>query len=386
MNKICLILPKGLPVPAVKGGAIESLMTDIINENEKKKKLDITVVSILDEKAKKESKKYKHTKFIYINTSDFKYKLKALKVRFVNLFGAHQNTYNEVTLDRIKKQKFKYVVVEDGAYHSFRSYLKYFSKDQMIVHFHHNGVSDKYTDKTFGRFLGVSGFVTNTFANSSTIEKCEVLKNGIDISRFNKKVTKSEHQELRAKLGFREDDFVVIFCGRLIKEKGVLELVRAIKDINNCKIKLVIVGSINFGVNQTSDYLNTLNEEINSSNGKVKLTGYVDNKEIYKYYKIADLAVVPSVWEDAAPLVTIEFMSAGVPLMITKTGGAPEYVSDHTVIIPKDKDLVKHLKNAISKLYLDRTKLDLMKKAGVTTAKKYTTEKFYDDFVSKMEK
>lgn len=386
MKKVCLILPKGLPVPAVKGGAIESLMTDIINQNEKSKLLDITAVSIVDEKAQEQSKVYKYTEFIYIDTSTLEYKKKALKVRLENLFGLHKNTYNEVTLDKIKQEKFDYIVVEDGAYHSFQSYLKYFTKDQMILHFHHNGVSDKRTDKTFGKFLGVSKFVVNTFSNSTTIKDCEVLRNGIDISKFQHSVTTDETKNLKKSLGFSEDDFIVIFCGRLIPEKGVLELVKAIKEIDNCKIKLMIVGSINFGVNQTSEYLNILDKEIKTSGNKIKLTGYIDNKELYKYYKLSNLAIVPSIWEDAAPLVTIEAMASGTPLIITRTGGAPEYVSNETIIIPKDNNIINNLKNEIIKLYSDREKLKLMKKSGISTSKRFTTESFYNDFVKKLEK
>ena len=76
--KICIILPKGLPVPAVLGGAIESLMTDIANINELEKKLDITIVSTLNNDAYELSKKFKHTKFIYIDINSFKFKLKVI--------------------------------------------------------------------------------------------------------------------------------------------------------------------------------------------------------------------------------------------------------------------------------------------------------------------
>ena len=115
MKKICIIVPKGLPVPATKGGALESLMTDIIKQNEKVCKADFTVASIFDGKAFTESKNYKNTKFIYIDMNSLKYKIKALKVRLYNLFGLHQNTYNEMVLDQIKNSNYDYIVAEDGA-------------------------------------------------------------------------------------------------------------------------------------------------------------------------------------------------------------------------------------------------------------------------------
>ena len=383
--KVCIILPKGLPVPATKGGAIETLMHDIALCNEKYNKLDITIVSTYEVKAYEESKKFKNTKFIYIDTSKLSYKVKALKVRIANLFGKHLNTYNECVLDEIKNDKYDYVMVEDGAFHSFRSYLKYFKKEQMVLHFHHNGESDKYTDETFSRFVGVSGFVTNTFKNSSSIKNCEVLKNGIKLDKFKKDITAKEKEKIRKSLGFTKDDFVVIFCGRLIPEKGVLELINAINMIDDEHIKLMIVGSINFGNKAKSEYLNKLEEEINKSN-KIKATGFVLNNEIYKYYKSADIGVVPSVWEDAAPLVTVEIMASGLPLIITKTGGAPEYATEDTIVVAKDDFISTNIKNAIEKLYSDSDLRGKMSEAGLKKSKEFTLENFYHNLIKILEK
>lgn len=380
--KVCIILPKGLPVPATKGGAIETLIHDIVICNEKYNKLDITVVSTYEASSYEESKEFKNTKFIYIDTSKLSYKVKALKVRIANLFGKHLNTYNECVLDEIKNEKYDYIIVEDGAYHSFKSYLKYFKNEQMILHFHHNGESDKYTDETFSRFIGVSSFVTNTFKKTSSIKNCEVLKNGIKIDKFKQKVTIKEKEEIRKKLGFSKDDFVVIFCGRLIPEKGVLELIKAINMIDNEHIKLMIVGSINFGAAAQSEYLSKIEGEVNKSNGRIKATGFVPNNEVYKYYKTASIGVVPSVWEDAAPLVTVEIMASGLPLIITKTGGAPEYASKDTIIVPKDDKIPYHLKEAIENLYKNSKLRDKMSEEGIKKSEEFTTENFYFDFVN----
>ena len=51
MKKICIITQGMLPVPAVKGGAVETLVEYILNCNEVGKKLDITVLSVEDEEA-----------------------------------------------------------------------------------------------------------------------------------------------------------------------------------------------------------------------------------------------------------------------------------------------------------------------------------------------
>mgnify|MGYP000225931936 CR=1 FL=1 len=40
-------------------------------------------------------------------------------------------------------------------------------------------------------------------------------------------------EEFRSSLGFTDDDFIVIFCGRIMREKGVLELLQAISEIDD---------------------------------------------------------------------------------------------------------------------------------------------------------
>ena len=61
--KICMIAPKNFPVPALKGGAVETLITDFIDENEIHKKANVDVITIYNKDAIEESKKYKYTNF-----------------------------------------------------------------------------------------------------------------------------------------------------------------------------------------------------------------------------------------------------------------------------------------------------------------------------------
>ena len=381
MKNVCIILPKGLPVPNVLGGAIETLVTDIIKENENQKKLNITCISIFNDNALELSKNYNYTKFIYIK-NDLKYKLTAIKVRILNLFGKKQNTYNEVVLSKIKKEKYDYIVVEDGAYMSFVSYLKYFKKEQMILHFHHTECSDLNTDKTFSKFIAVSDFVKNNFKKNSTIKNFFTVRNGIDISKFKKKYSKEEQIKLRKKYGFKPNDFIVVFCGRLIPEKGVLELVRSIKLIKNNKIKLLIVGSINFGKQNTSHYVESLKSEIASSHNRIKCTGYIDNNDLYKFYKSSDIGFLSSICEEAAGLVIIEMMACGLPIVITNSGGAPENVPKSTIIVDKKNNIEESFKNAIEKMYQDHELRKKISKEGLYLSSILTTQKFYNDFVS----
>ena len=61
MKNICFITQCSLPIPTTKGGAVETLVEYIVDENEREKKYNITVISVEDEKAKEISKKHKNT-------------------------------------------------------------------------------------------------------------------------------------------------------------------------------------------------------------------------------------------------------------------------------------------------------------------------------------
>lgn len=381
---VCFILPKGFPVPNVKGGAIETLITNLIEKNEQEKRIKITVVSLYDKEAYKRSLDYKMCNFIYVK-KDIIYYFYTLKVRIHNLFCKEKyNTYNEYILSKIKKCYFNLVIVEDGNYFCFKHYLKFFEKKKMVLHMHHDGISNSSLGYTYDKFIGISDYVVNKFKNNSNIKQYYKLMNGIDLNKFKKEITSSEKTELRKKYGFTNKDFIVLFCGRIIKEKGILELVQAINEIKNENIKLLIVGSVNFSKSVMTQFEINLREIINQGN-KIKLTGYIKNEELYKYYKIADIQVVPSILEEAAGLVAIEGMISGLPLIVTNSGGMIEYVSKDTIVVEKKINLVENLKTEIMHLYNDKMLMNKMIRSGVKTAKGFGKTAFYNNFCSIVE-
>ena len=189
MLKICLITPNLLPVPSVKGGAIESLVTNIVKKQEEYKKLDLTVVSLYDKKALEESKKYPNTKFIYIK-KNISYYITGIFYNISNrLFKTNLNTYNHFVLNKIKNMNFDYVVAEGGHYESYNKFLKYYKKENLIIHLHHVERSNEIIDKTFSRLLGVSDYVTNEFKKTTNKIDTYTLRNGIDLNLFDKEAS-----------------------------------------------------------------------------------------------------------------------------------------------------------------------------------------------------
>ncbi len=67
-KRIAIITTGYFPVPATRGGAVENLVENLINENERKGNVDLNIFSAYDKKAEKLSRKYKNTSFEYKNT------------------------------------------------------------------------------------------------------------------------------------------------------------------------------------------------------------------------------------------------------------------------------------------------------------------------------
>lgn len=66
---------------------------------------------------------------------------------------------------------------------------------------------------------------------------------------------------------------------------------------------------------------------------------------------MSDICVLPSIWDDPAPLAVIESLVSGKPLITTRSGGIPEYADEQSAIILERSDqLVDQLANAMTKI------------------------------------
>lgn len=381
MKKVYMILSPLLPCPDVQGGAIEKLVTNLAKENEKQNLIELNIVSKYNKEALEESKKYKNTNFIFTKT-DMKYKIllllyrifKKLKIRIFPLNYYYYNAFRNIEKDT------DYIIVEGGNYESYKEFQKYFGKEKMVLHIHQDLKSTEKLNEIFGKVIGVSQFCIRQYNADKDVDTV-VLKNGIDLEKFDRELKDTEKFDIRNSFNIKKDDFVILFCGRLIQVKGVLELIKSIKEINDDKIKLLIIGSPNFGAEANSEYAEELKKEAEALKNQIIFTGYIPNEEIYQYCQIADIQAIPSLWEDAAPLTAIEGMASGLPIIATKSGGMVEYIDEKCAeIIEKDEKVVLHLKNAILELYQDKERREKMSIHGKERAKQYSMQKYYEDF------
>lgn len=382
---IILIMPNVFPVPAVKGGATETLMTNLLEENEKSGKVNFTCISVYDEKAYELSKNFKYTKFIYIEE-----KRDNLDLTFEKSDNNFKK-YMDKVYENIKDLEFDFLIIEGGDITGYEYLLKRFPKEKCLVHIHGDALGDNNINKDiYYKFLAISKYTEKLIMSDNIIPKSqiELLYNSIKLEDFNKKISEDEKIVLRKKYGIEKDDVVIMFVGRTIRQKGVKELILAFKQLKNIdKSKILIVGSANYGAKVKTDFDYELEEISKDIKEKIKFTGYVDNTELYKIQNISDIAVVPSMWEELFGLVVPENMASGLPLVVTKSGGIPEIVDNESAfVVEKNQDLIKNLSNKLDLLIENPDLRRKMGEAGRKRAELFGMDKYLDNFCEIMKK
>ena len=157
------------------------------------------------------------------------------------------------------------------------------------------------------------------------INKFTILRNCINTSRFSKSISDEEKESLRKKYNINKDDKILLFTGRITKEKGVKELIESLKKVKYEKYKLLILGSALNKLKAKTKYQEEIEEFVKIMSDKIIFTGFIKYEDINKFYSLADIAVLPSIWNDPAPLTIIESLVSGLPIITTNSGGIPEY-------------------------------------------------------------
>ena len=100
-------------------------------------------------------------------------------------------------------------------------------------------------------------------------------------------------------------------------------------------------------------------------------------------HAMSDIAVIPSIYDDPAPLVVMECMASGLPIITTDSGGIPEYIGkDNCICVKRDNNIIKNLEIALDSLITnDEYRKNLGQKAQ-QYAQQFNKERFYNDFIN----
>lgn len=392
--KIAILTSGILPVPAVKGGAVENLIDFYLEYNEKQHLHDITIYSIADETTAHHAAL--NSSFNHYHYIDITSPIAKIQKRISHYLNKH-NEYYDYTIEfflhkaikHIRHQNYDIILMENRPGYALK--LKDISSAKLVYHLHNDKLSTnipKYQEiyDTAARIITVSNYIKScvlTINHNDT--KTITVYNGIDTQRFSRKAHNPINRE---RLGLMDDDFVMVYSGRINKEKGVAELIDAMIHLQDVpQIKLLVMGSSFFG-NSTNedDFILSLKEKTNSIEQNIIFTGFIPYEQMPNYLQLADVAIVPSIWNDPFPTTVLEAQAMGLPIIATRRGGIPEEVSEeNAILLDTNEHFVENLANAILYLYENPKKREAMAKASIERSKLFDKERYAEEFFKTLE-
>lgn len=421
MNPRVAVITSGyLPVPNVLGGAVEALDMMMVRENEKTPNFEFTVFSSwvpgVDEVIRDGA--FQHTDFRFIKTPMLvkaadrciywaaKYILRKKKLMSYRYIAQRLWYIRKVAKalskdDASGKTPFDKVMIENHAT-LFMTMQKYGNAeryaDKVYYHLHNEVTNDfgcKHEIAQVKKVLGVSNYIVETLdrflrehgESGLKPEQKAVWRNGVDISRFGSDEAKCKAKDFRTQYGINDDDIVFLFSGRLTPEKGAEELLEAFTQVVDQvpNAKLVVAGAFFFNSNIKSPFEQKLHDLASQPQveGEIVFTGFVDYNDMPALYEMTDICVLPSIWDDPAPLAVIESLVSGKPLITTRSGGIPEYANDDcAIILERDNQLVDHLAQAMVELADNPVSRDTMIRVETGIRNQLSTSQYENQLVN----
>ena len=390
-NMNIAILTSGiLPIPAVMGGAVENLIDFYLEYNDQHRLHNITVYSINHPALKKS---FQHesevNRYHYINVTSFwaRFKRRLYFYKMKNEPYDHFiGYYLEQSLKHISKCKYDIIILENRPNYVLK--VKEKTKSKIIYHLHNDMLNNETPNHQIiynaaYKIICVSNYIKNRVRTINPNDtKCITVYNGIDLEAFSIKKPITIHRE---DIGFNEKDFIVVYNGRINKEKGVSELLDAMLKLKEYpQIKLLIIGSSFFGnINTDDDYINSLINKSQKIRNRIKFTGFIPYNKVPSYLHLANIAVLPSMWEEPFGLTILESMAAGVPLITTRSGGIPEICENCAILIERE-NIVQHISESIESIFMNPEIAKLLSKKAYKRSLKFNKTIFSRAFLTQI--
>ena len=358
MKKIAIIAPCILPVPALKGGAVEELVTCIINQNEISKSYAIDLYTIAD--SSYNSKDYSYTNIIPIPLDLFSIKLDRACDKYYRTIKTHsaKRLFDKQIVSAFLKrlaeidESYYAVIVENQMSLAVELMKTMGVSRDFPIYFHMHNDVDIYRSPEYIRFLvengvqfiAVSKYIKTQILKYSKEAVVHVLYNGISFEDYSKTTRKAD------------GNIKFLYAGRVIQHKGVVELIEAFdkvlmtlpEDLKD-KVTLDIIGCSD----KHTAYEKLVLEKAMKYGKSISCQKHVSTGQLAEKYNEYDVVLMPTLIEESFGLVALETIAKGIPLITTNSGGIPEVVGEGAVIVEKEHDLVDQLANEMVRLAVD---------------------------------
>ena len=364
MKYIAIVTPCILPVPATEGGAVEELITRIVNENELNDDFMIDLFSVMDDTELHDylnntrviGIEYKKNQKFADRVLDKLQRTIAVEQSY-RLFDKDIERAFEERLSSLDEPYYA-VIVENQISIAKRIAAVCRGSYESPIFFHmHNDVDIYRSPKGIRdltalgiQFIAVSNYIKQQILCCDADAMVHLLYNGTKLKDRDVDAKVDEHKTTGKEIRF-------LYAGRVIPEKGVLELVEAFAkftgmvDVNDrTNYRLDIIG---FSCNATK-YENKVEAQAGKISDRISCKKRVSTADMDRMYNEYDIVVMPTMNEEPFGLVALETMSKGIPLITTNSGALPEVVGDGAVIVNRSGSFTDDLAGAM--LWLAKNK------------------------------
>ena len=162
--------------------------------------------------------------------------------------------------------------------------------------------------------------------------------NGIDTEHYSKeRVNPEVISELKNKYNIKDTDFIYCFVGRLVKDKGITELINAFSSIKDPNSKLILVG-------RQEPHLDPLdNETINEIETNPNIISVGFQSDVRPFLAMSNCFVFPS-YREGFPNVVLQAQAMELPCIVTDISGSNEIIQQNingVIIDKKDEEALK---------------------------------------------
>ncbi|EIO0925422.1 lipopolysaccharide N-acetylglucosaminyltransferase, partial [Salmonella enterica subsp. enterica serovar Typhimurium] len=217
------------------------------------------------------------------------------------------------------------VIIVHNSIKLYRQIRKRAPKAKMVMHMH-NAFEPDGLDQNV-KMIVPSMFLKKHYQVYLPDADIAIVPNGIDLEAYQKKAVPLQKSDL----GITPEKKTIFFAGRISPDKGVTLLLQAFEQLlkERNDIELVVVGDyMSKSKGEKATYQREVRELAERLKPHCHMVGGVTPEEIYNYYSLADLVVIPSQFQEPFCMVAIEAMGAGKPVLVSTRGGMTEFVKE----------------------------------------------------------
>lgn len=261
-------------------------------------------------------------------------------VTYIRVSRVSQSGYAKNIVRRLKRRSYSLIQVENRPW--LAAYIKRKlpqSRVWLSLHSLTYLSAERYGTRRLARWLASADriMVNSCYLKEEVVKRFPLLERkllvnhlGVNPEQFTSRWTEEGQMQRSGLLsGLKlENRKIILYVGRLIRLKGVHHLLAAMPGIIRRvpDAVLVVVGGAFYGSNRKTPYVRSLQRLAEQVPGCVRFVPFVPHDKIQEWFRIADLAVVPTPRREAFGLVNVEAMATGVPVLASAAGGMTEIV------------------------------------------------------------